>query len=289
MWYNYFILSCFKEFGIMFYQKFNLSEKYPDASLTAYVCDPLPKVDPRPAIIVCPGGGYANLAPREAEPIVRRFFGEGFNVYLLTYSVGEKAKDFAPLIEAALAIKLVRERAAEDNSNPNKIYILGFSAGGHLAASAGTLWNIPEVRDAVGINSGEASEGINRPDGMILCYPVITMNEYTHKGSAQRVSGHDVLTEEDMATFSLERRVDSTTPPTFIWHTFTDKTVPVQNSIFFISALANAGVPFEAHIFPQGVHGLALCNKETWEGKDNLLVPHTECWAELAVKWIKDF
>ncbi len=273
----------------MLYQQFKLSEKYPDASLTAYVCDLAPKVDPRPAIIVCPGGGYGMLSPREAEPIVRRFFGEGFNMYLLTYSVGNNAKDFAPLIEAALAVKMVRERAAEDNTDPKKIYILGFSAGGHLAASAGTLWNIPEVRDAVGVEDGTSPEGINRPDGMILCYPVITAGKFTHMGSAQRVSGHDVLTQEDIATFSLEQRVDQTTAPAFIWHTFSDATVPVQNSLMLMSALAAANVPFEAHIFPEGPHGLALCNKETWEETDALNVPHAECWAELAVKWIKDF
>ena len=170
--------------------------------------------------------------------------------------------------------------------DPKKIGVMGSSAGGHLVASLSTVLDFfPEA-----LTTPDETDALDYiPDFQILCYPVITMNEYTHKGSAQRVSGHDVLTEEDMATFSLERRVDSTTPPTFIWHTFTDKTVPVQNSIFFISALANAGVPFEAHIFPEGVHGLALCNEQTSEGKDNLLIPHAECWAELAVKWIKDF
>lgn len=273
----------------MFYHKFQLSEKYPEATLTAYVCDPEPTVSPRPAVIVCPGGGYRVCASREAEPIVRRFLGEGFNVYLLLYSVGDRAKDYAPLIEASLAVKLVRERAAEDNTNPEKIYILGFSAGGHLAASTGTLWNIPVVRDAVGVTSGECSEGINRPNGMILCYPVITMGEFTHEGTSMRVSGHEVLTKEDIENFSLELNVDETTPPTFIWHTFTDATVPVQNTLLYINALAKSGVPFEVHIFPEGPHGLSLCNKETWEGQERLLIPHAECWAELAVKWVRDF
>ncbi len=272
----------------MLYEKFTLSEKYPDATLTAYVCGREPKVAPRPAVIVCPGGGYGFCAARESEPIVRKFWGEGFNVYLLIYSTEEKAKDFAPLIEASLAVKLVRERATLDNTNPEKIYILGFSAGGHLAASTGTLWNTPVVRDAIGVTDGTASEGINRPDGMILCYPVITMGEFTHKGTAQRVTGHEVLTDEDIATFSLERRVDAATPKAFIWHTFSDASVPVQNTLLYISALAKANVPFEAHIFPDGPHGLALCNKETWEGQERLLIPHAECWADLAVKWIKE-
>ena len=273
----------------MFYGQFSLSEKYPDASLTAYVCERAPVSAPRPAVIVCPGGGYSFVADREAEPIVRRFFGEGFNCYLMKYSVEEKAKDYAPLIEASLAVKLVRERAEVDNTDPHKIYILGFSAGGHLAASAGILWNIPEVRDAVGITEGKAPEGINRPDGMILCYPVITAGEYTHMGSARRVSGQAEPDAEAVRKFSLELHVDATTPKAFIWHTFSDKTVPVKNTLLLANALYDAGVPFECHIFPEGVHGLALCNKDTCEGQDRLIVPHAEVWSELAVKWISDF
>ena len=273
----------------MLYQIFSLSEKYPDASLTAYVCDREPAVAPRPALIVCPGGGYGNLSPREAEPVVRRFWSEGFNVYLLRYSINENAKNFAPLIQAALAIKLVRKRAEHDNSDPKKVFIMGFSAGGHVAGSAGTMWNIPVVRDAVGVTDGSAPEGINRPDGMILCYPVITAGKFTHKGSAQRVSGHEQLTQEDIDTFSLEKHVDATTPPTFIWHTFTDTVVPVQNSLMFMSALLDADVPFEAHVFPEGPHGLSLCNYESFDNKPHMIAPHVECWAELAAKWIKDF
>ena len=111
----------------MLYHRFEFGNEYPNASLTAYVCDPEPKTAPRPAVIICPGGGYSFLASRESEPIVRRFWGEGMNCYLLEYSIGGKAKNFKPLIEAALAIKLVRERAAEDNTDPDKIFILGFS------------------------------------------------------------------------------------------------------------------------------------------------------------------
>ncbi len=272
----------------MFYQKFDLSEKYPDATLTAYVCDSIPAVAPRPAIIVCPGGGYEFLSEREGEPIVKHFLANGFNAYLLTSYVKEKACDYAPLIQSALAVKMVRERAELDNTDPQKIYIIGFSAGGHLAASAGTLWNIPEVRDAVGVSDGSSPEGINRPDGMILCYPVITGGEFAHKGSILRVSGKKELTEDDIEKFSLERHVDSTTPKTFIWHTFTDATVPVQNTLMFINALTKANVPFEAHIFPAGHHGLSLGKEETSAGNPDNIVPHIQCWADLAVKWAKE-
>ena len=277
----------------MLYQRFSLGEEYPEASLTAYVCDTQMVSPVRPALIVCPGGGYGGLSPREGEPVVRRFFAEGFNVFLLRYSVGEKAGNYAPLIEAARAIKLVRQRANEDNTDPKKIFIMGFSAGGHLAASSGTLWNIPVVRDAVGVSSGECEEGINRPDGMVLCYPVITAGKYTHSGTALRINGKDVLegidalTPEEIERFSLERHVDPTTPPTFIWHTVADKTVPVQNSLMLMSALTEANIPFESHIFPEGGHGMALCNEETSAGNPNFIQPCAAVWPELATKWMK--
>ncbi len=272
----------------MIYTTFPLSKKYPDATLTSYVADKQIKHAPRAAVIVCPGGGYETISSREGEPIAKKFFAAGFNAYILSYSICEHARDFAPLIEASLAIKAVRERAKEDNTDPERIYICGFSAGGHLAASTGTLYNIKPVRDALGITDGLVPEGINRPDGMILGYPVITAGEFANKGSIQRVSGHDAPTDEDIAQFSLELHVNENTPKTFIWHTFTDTVVPIENTLLFISALARAKVPFESHIFPAGVHGLSLCNAETAEGKEKYIVPHAECWIDLAIRWIKD-
>ena len=277
----------------MILQKLSLGDEYPEASLTAYVCDQQMPCAPRPAIVICPGGGYSSLSPREGEPIIRRFLSEGFNAYLLEYSVGEKAGNYAPLIEAARAIKLIRQRASEDNTDSKKVFIMGFSAGGHLAASAGTLWNIPVVRDAVGVTDGECKEGINRPDGMVLCYPVITGYKYTHEGSVltfngrARSEGFDTLTDEERKRFSLELHVDSTTSPAFIFHTVEDKVAKIQNSLIFMSALSEAQVPYEAHIFPEGPHGLALCNQDTMVGNPKMLNPYAECWAELAAKWMK--
>ena len=272
----------------MIYETITLSEKYPDATLTLYVCDNSPelKMPPRPAVVVCPGGGYGGLSDREAEPIVRKYFAKSMNVYLLRYSVGEKAADFAPLIQAAMAIKYVRDHAEEHNTDPEKVYIVGFSAGGHLAASSGILWNHPRVRDAIGVTDGSAPEGINRPTGMILSYPVITMGEYTHKGTMQRVCGSKEPGEEIKNTFSLELHVDETTSPAFVWHTVTDQSVNIRNSLFLINAMTEAGVSYEAHIYPKGVHGLALCNKETWIGDVKFLVPEAEAWVDLSINWI---
>ena len=257
----------------------------PECSLTAFTHD---DSTVRPAVIVCPGGSYRYHAPREAEPIAVFYHNAGFNAFLLRYSVADKASNYAPLIEAAMTIKHVRENAEKYGVDPQKIVICGFSAGGHLAGSAGILWNIPEVRDALGITDGKAPEGINRPDGMILCYPVITAEKYANVGTIRRVSGHQELTEDDVEKFSLERHIDSTTPPAFIWHTVTDKTVPVQNSLLLASALAEAGISFEAHIFPKGPHGLSLCNEQTSNGRPEFELPQVEVWADLAVRWIKE-
>ena len=143
----------------------NFSDKYPNAYLIAWLGEDaeILKMPPRRAIIVCPGGGYRGHAAREGEPIARKFFGEGFNVFQLHYSVGENASCFTPMIELALAIRCVRERADEFNIAPDQIFVIGFSAGGHLAASSGILWDHPIISDAVGVESGECPAGINRP------------------------------------------------------------------------------------------------------------------------------
>ncbi|MBE6555178.1 MAG: alpha/beta hydrolase [Ruminococcaceae bacterium] len=238
------------------------------------------KQAPRRAVIVCPGGGYHFLSDREAEPIATQFLAAGFATFILRYTVEEGAKDYAPLCEAALAIRYVREHAEEFNVDPDYVFICGFSAGGHLAASSGVLWDIPEVRAVL----GDAPRGIGKPTGMVLSYPVITAGELAHKGSIHNLCGTKTPTEAEADRFSLEKHVDATTSPAFIWHTFDDQIVPVQNSLMFAEALTAVGVPFEMHIFPKGPHGLSLCNEQT-----GMLSPHTECWMELAIRWLKDF
>lgn len=276
-----------KEFT-MLYEKILLSEAHPDCVLTTFVHEE--SSEPRKAVIVCPGGGYRFLSVRESFPIAEFFYNNGINAYILEYSVESAAKDLAPLIQVALAVKYVRENAEAHNTDPHKIVTCGFSAGGHVAASAGVLWNLPEVRDAMGITSGACPEGINRPDGMILSYPVITAGKYAHQGSISRVAGKAFadLTDDDIRRFSLECNVDPTTPPMFIWHTYTDNCVPVQNSVFMINAYLENNIKFEAHIYPQGPHGLSLANKVTWEGHDDKENPHVETWACLAVMWLED-
>ena len=276
----------------MIHEKIQIWDEHPEAYITTYINDddPVLAMPPRKAMIVCPGGGYEFLSPREAEPIAKKFFAEGFNVFLLNYSVYPNAGDFVPLIELSKTIAYVRENSEKYNIDPEKIFAIGFSAGGHLVASSGTMWNCDKVRNALGIDKGERPEGINRPTGTILCYPVITAGEFAHKGSIKHVCGdRPELTDADKDVFSLEKRVDDKTSPAFIWHTFSDTCVPVQNAFLYMQALRDHNVPFEAHIFPYGPHGLSLGTIESSGSVQGRFNEHISCWFDLAVKWIKDF
>lgn len=260
---------------------------FEDATLTSLCISNTEELKqlPRRAVIICPGGGYRMVSDREAEPVAATFLAAGFATFILRYTTGEKAADFAPLKQIALAVKHVREHAAHYNVDADYVFTCGFSAGAHLAASAGVLWQHPALSDVL----GEAPTGIARPTGMILCYPVITGWGPCHPGSFRRLCGKEDYTREDAEPFSLELHVDATTPPAFLWHTFTDKVVPVQNSLLFADAMTRAGVPFELHIFPEGPHGLSLCNEQTASRLSHMIQPHNTPWVSLAVQWIRDF
>lgn len=272
----------------MLYETVQIWDKHPEATLTSYVLtsDDELRYPPLPTVLVCPGGGYSYLSSREAEPIAIQFLKEGYNVFVLMYSVGAGAADYTPAIEVALAIKYIRDNAEKYNVDPDRLFTCGFSAGGHLAASSGVFWKHPAVRAEL----GDCPVDIARPTATILSYPVITGGEFAHKNSICRLAGRadkSELTEEDIYKFSLENHVDTDTPPAFLWHTFEDQVVPVQNSLMYASALREKNVPFELHIFPKGPHGLALSNDLT--GANVKPVPHCACWVELAVKWLRDF
>ena len=270
---------------------FVLDPRFPDCTLTTYIHSSSSELaaSPRRAIIVCPGGAYYGLSDREAEPIALRFASEGFNAFVIRYSIKEKAVNDAPLIEGALAVKHVREHAAEYSIDPDKIFVIGFSAGGHFAGMCGTLWNDPVVRDALGIDRGEAPEGINKPTATILSYPVITGGPYAHRGSIDMLVGGPSEGTEGALRYSLELSVNADTCPAFIWHTYNDPCVPVQNSLLYANAMAAAGVPFELHIYPDGPHGLSLCNEQTYAGYPGLIRPDVAGWIDEAVRYIKSF
>ena len=152
-----------------------------------------------------------------------------------------------------------------------------------MAAMLGTLWNEDVVIERLGIEFGE-----NRPDGMILAYPVITSGEFAHRGSFNNLIG-DPQSEKLLYKLSLENSVGEHTPPAFIWHTLTDQSVPVENSLIFATAMKNANIPFELHIYPDGPHGLSLGTRETISTVADRFNPHVSSWIELCNKWIIKF
>jgi acetyl esterase/lipase len=220
------------------------------------------------AVIVCPGGGYTHLAEHEGRPVAEWLNSIGVTAFVLKYRLGPRYHHPAMLQDAARAIRLVRARAAEWGLDPARVGILGFSAGGHLAATAGTHF------DAGRADATDPIERVSsRPSLLMLIYPVITMREKTHAGSKKNLLGDDPKPEL-VALLSNEEQVTKETPPTFLVHTMTDAAVPVENSLMFVSALRKAGVAFELHLYERGPHGFGLgakpgaqdSNLATWPG-----------------------
>jgi acetyl esterase/lipase len=211
------------------------------------------------AVIVCPGGGYTHLAmTHEGADVAKWLNGLGITAFLLKYRLPSDEtmidKTIGPLQDAQRAIQLVRQRAGEWGVDVGKVGILGFSAGGHLASTAGTHFLQTTINDS---NSGQVSL---RPDFLVLLYPVISFSDSIgHRGSRDALIG----THPDPALvlrYSNERQVTAQTPPTFIIHCEDDKTVPVLNSLYFYEALVKNGVPAEIHVYPRGGHGFGLWN-----------------------------
>lgn len=249
------------------------------AAFYTYFIDQSPELPSagRPVVIICPGGGYQMTSDREAEPIALQFNAAGINAVIVRYSVAP-ARFPTALLEVATAVRYVRETAAEHGCDPNKILVAGFSAGGHLAASYGNFWHRALISEALG-----CERDILKPNGQILCYPVITSGPYAHQGSMQNLLGERYEAEKDSQ--SLENFVTENTPPTFIWHTQADPVVPVENALLFVSALQKASIRTEFHLFPDGEHGLALCSAFT-AAHNSQIQPHAAKWMELAIEFI---
>ena len=232
----------------------------------------------RPLVLVLPGGGYGFTSEREAEPIAMQFNAAGFHAAVLHYSV-HPVQHPMPLRDAAKAMCLLRQQAEEWNIAVAKIAVCGFSAGGHLAASLGVHGDKPYVTEASGVSFPE-----NRPDALVLCYPVISSGIHGHQGSFQNLLGADA-SGELRQELSLEHHVTDTTPPTFLWHTGDDAAVPVENSLLFVEGLRKHGVPFELHVYPHGPHGFSLATTETDSGEMGS-DPHVATWMALCVQWL---
>ena len=226
------------------------------------------------AVVICPGGGYGGLAISYEGHDIARWF-NSFGVAGLVLDYRHRGKGYghpAPLQDAQRAIRLARSRAAAWKIDPLRIGILGFSAGGHLASSAGTHFDAgdPQSTDVV-------QRHPSRPDFMILCYPVIAFGEsYSHRGSQRNLLGQQA-TAELVKKMSSEKQVTAQTPPTFLWHTDEDRVVPAENSVQFYLALKRAQVPSELHLFLRGRHGLGLARNK----------PGASAWPTACRQWLK--
>lgn len=234
----------------------------------------------RPTILILPGGGYSLTSEREAEPVAMKFNAAGYHAFVLHYSVSPR-KHPQPLLDVSRAMCIIRENTEEWKVDPDRIAVCGFSAGGHLAASLGVHYE----KDYL-FNTSLIKKGMNKPNALILNYPVITAGEFAHKGSFNNLIGEEAE-EELLEDMSLELQVNKKVPPTFIWHTFEDTSVPVENTLLFATALRKNNIPFELHIYPKGPHGLSLATEETKNQNMNSM-PHVATWMELCVQWLND-
>ena len=207
----------------------------------------------RPAVLVIPGGGYGHVSPREAEPVALRFLAKGYSAFVLEYSVAP-VKYPAQLQEAAMAMSYIRQHAMEFEINPGMVAAIGFSAGGHLCGTLGTLFDAPEVA-----HIGPAS--LLRPDALGLSYPVAVSWGDTHEGTFDNLCGVDVALRSRL---SLDRLARADMPPVFLWHTRDDEAVPCRNSLIMANALQEAGVAFAMRIYRHGPHGLSTADAQAY-------------------------
>jgi acetyl esterase/lipase len=224
-------------------------------TLTAYLHDislEMGNVNKRPAVLVFPGGGYMMCSDREAEPVAFAFLAEGYNAFVLRYTVGKNSCPNA-LKDAEEALELLRQNAGGWNIYPDQIACVGFSAGGHLAASLGTVGRV-------------------KPNALILGYPCIL--EKIGQSLGQPIPGVDT-------------KVDKSTPPSFLFSTRKDPVVPIAHTLAFADALDKAGVDFEVHIFQEGAHGLSLAKPLTAGGKEGMVNAAFSQWLPMSVAWLK--
>ena len=249
-------------------------ERISDVSVPTYRFFPAPaSKNPQSCVVICPGGGYRILASsHEGYDIAAKFNEIGVSALVLYYRLpadsAQVEKKYAPLQDAQAAIALVRANAAKWNVDPAKVGIMGFSAGGHLAATASTHFN----KDYTGSLSGANL----RPDFSILLYPVISMRSFGHGGSKQSLLGKNP-TEEELALFSNEEQVTAQTPKAFIVHASDDNAVPLKNSLLYAERLTANKVPVDLHVYAKGGHGFGLNNKTT----------SGDLWFDRLITWMK--
>ncbi|MBO7218158.1 MAG: alpha/beta hydrolase [Clostridia bacterium] len=264
----------------MKFEKIYLSETNENITLDCYLYTPsesLPSLKTRPAVVVCPGGGYNICSDREADPIAMCYLAAGYHVFLLRYSIENEAVYPNSLVDLCHAMKIIRDHADEWGVKKDEIAVCGFSAGGHLAASLGVHFTEERIQAASGCSVEEI-----RPNALILGYPVISTSWMENSGSLNRIIG-DGDYEQTYRDLNLHTCVNEATPPSFLAHTFRDRVVPVTDSLKFAVALDEKKIPFELHIFPNGGHGMSLANHLTPGGGDDASFAE---WMGLSIRWL---
>lgn len=243
---------------------------YEDTSLEGYILDcelSLGQEKKRPAIVVCPGGGYVYCSPREGEPIALAYAARGFHAFVLRYSVGRATAGFTPLKQVSRVIGLLREKAEEWNIDPERIVTCGFSAGGHLALAAGVM-------------------GEHKPNAMILGYPAVTIPNFPGADYMLKLlAGKETVTDEDAKGFDLLSQITSDAPPVFLAATAEDFLTP-YGALPVAQKYSALGKPYELHIFQYGPHGYSLANEVSADGSCQVVDSAYAQWHELSVQWL---
>jgi acetyl esterase/lipase len=265
----------------MIYEKIFFDENDDRVFLETYAVND-PAVCARDAILVIPGGGYSNVSAREGIYTALAFLARGINTFVLTYSCGEHAKYPRQLIDAARALKYIKDNAGKYNIDPTRVFALGYSAGGHLLGTLTTLY--PEAEAALGVEKDYL-----KVRGSIFCYPVVTAYGPTHEGSFNNLMKKPLseYTEEEKEHLSIEKNITPDSPPAFIWHTAGDLVVPIHGSLKLCQAYYEAKHPVELHIYPYGPHGIALATEYSSNGREDYIQPRAEAWVEDACKWMR--
>ena len=273
----------------MIYSQIHLKDKYlslgldgRDPVLHVYVPSQILELNRQekllPGILICPGGGYTHCSQRESETIALQFLAKGYRCFVLEYSCSPHRYP-TQLQEVAAAMEVITENSASWNCDPSRIALMGFSAGGHLAAHYANCYDCDEVRALF-----PESKGVK---ATVLCYPVISAQPgICHMGSFQNLTGQESLTPAQIEKFSIDRQVTKKTPPSFIWHTAEDTWVPTVNSLLYAQALSREQIPYGLHIYPYGRHGLATVDEQT----NNVLYDHERLganWIGAALDWLK--
>jgi len=232
----------------------------------------------RPAMLVVPGGGYNMLSEREAEPVATAYYAQGFQTFILDYSL--QTAYHAPLIEAAMAVAYIRLSAEAYRVNKSHVAAIGFSAGGNLCGMLATLFADDAIKKALGKRAELA-----RPDAVVLAYGVLSLGKFGHTGTADNITGGDEALKKRL---SPELCVTKDSSPAFLWHTTEDDCVSVQCSVLYANACLEAGVPVELHLFEQGRHGLSVLNADVHGTAEiPFALARNAVWIELSLSWLK--